>query len=330
MALMQQWPFALVAAIVALMVVVAAFLWPLDRRRRIQHSAVPLDHLDRLRKLPRYQQLVRSRLRRRLIQVVCVLVATACLVILVGRPAKPDEDWQQRRNHDVVLCLDVSGSMSDVDHDVIEAYRKLADSLDGNRIGLVAFNSAAVTIFPLTDDANYIDSQLTQFSRDLDRGPIPGSRAGTSGSSLIGDGLASCLQRFDGSDDRRGRTVVLATDNQLSGTPVFSLNEAIRQAVKRKVLIQAVAPSEADNTAVSVLHDAVAHTGGDVTLVTRTNLEDPDRIITAVRDQEARATAATARWTQVDVVWPFGVLALVCLVAATAMEADPRRRKEDS
>ncbi|MDO4413103.1 vWA domain-containing protein [Cutibacterium sp.] len=325
MALMQ-WPFAVVAAVVGLAVVIAAFLWPL--RHRARHSAVPLDHLDRLRVLPRYQHLVHGQLRRRLIQVVCVLIAAACLVVLVGRPAKPDEDWQQRRNHDVVLCLDVSGSMSDVDHDVIEAYRKLAARLDGNRIGLVAFDSAAVTVFPLTDDADYIDSQLSQFSHDLDRGPIPGSRAGTSGSSLIGDGLTSCLQRFDGSDDQRGRTVVLATDNQLSGTPVFSLNEAIRQATKRKVLVQGVSPSEADATAVSVLHDAVAHTGGDVTLVTGTDLEDPNRIITAVSDQEARSTAATARWTQVDVVWPFGVLALVCLVAAGAV--DLKRRKEDS
>ena len=329
MALMQ-WPFAIVAAIVILAVVIAAFLWPLNRRRRIQHSAGPLDHLDRLRALPRDQHLVQARLLRHLIQVVCVLVAATCLAALVGRPAKPDEDWQQRRNHDVVLCLDVSGSMADVDRDVIGAYRKLADSLGGNRIGLVAFDSAAVTIFPLTDDADYIDSQLAQFSHDLDRGPIPGSRAGASGSSLIGDGLASCLQRFDGSDDRRGRTVVLATDNQLSGTPIFSLNEAIRQAAREKVLVQGIAPSEADATAVSVLHDAVAHTRGDVTLVTGTNLEDQDRIITAVSDQEARTTAATARWTQVDVVLPFGVLALVCLVAATAMEIAPRRRGEDS
>ncbi|MGK2308932.1 vWA domain-containing protein [Cutibacterium sp. V947] len=329
MALMQ-WPLAIVAAVVVLVVVIAAFLWPLNRHRRIQHSAVPLDHLDRLRALPRYQHLVRARLRRHLIQVMCVLVAAACLVVLVGRPAKPDKNWQHRRTHDVVLCLDVSGSMADVDRDVIKAYRKLADNLGGNRIGLVAFDSAAVTIFPLTDDADYIDSHLDQFSHALSRGPIPGSRAGASGSSLIGDGLASCLQRFDGSDDRRGRTVVLATDNQLSGTPVFSLNEAIRQTVTRKVLVQGIAPSEADAAAVSILHDAVAHTGGDVTLITGTHLEDPDRIITAVSDQEARATGATARWAQVDVVWPFGVLALVCLIAATAMEIGPRRRREDS
>ncbi|WCC79518.1 VWA domain-containing protein [Cutibacterium equinum] len=329
MALMQ-WPFAVVAAIAVLAVVIAAFLQPLNRRRRVQHSAVPLDHLDRLRALPRYQNLVRSRLRRRLVQVVCVLVAATCLVVLVGRPAKPDKSWQLRRNHDVVLCLDVSGSMSEVDHDVTEAYRTLAQRLGGNRIGLVAFDSAAVTIFPLTDDADYIDSQLSQFAHDLDHGPVPGSRAGTSGSSLIGDGLASCLQRFDGSDDQRARTVVLATDNQLSGTPVFSLNEAIRQAAKRNVLVQAVAPSEADATAVSVLHDAVAHTGGEVTLVTGTSLEDPNRIITAVTSQQARVTAATARWTQTDVVWPFGVLALVCLVTATVMEIAPKRGKENS
>lgn len=325
MALMQ-WPVAVIAAVVLLVVVVCAALWPLERNRQRPRGAVPLDHLERLRALPRYRALVASHLRRHLLQTVCAIVAAVCLVVLVGRPVQHSMNWSQHRNRDVVLCLDVSGSMSEVDGDVISAYRSLARNLNGDRIGLVAFDSAAVTVFPLTDDADYVDTELAQFSRDLDRGPVPGTRAGSNGSSLIGDGLTSCLQRFDGSgNDGRGRTVVLATDNQLSGTPLFSLNDAVRAAVSKHVMVQGVAPSESDATAVSVLHDAVTTTGGDVTLVTGTSLEDPQRIIRAVNEQEARSTDASASWTQSDFVWPFVAVALVALVAASVLGRAPFR-----
>ena len=48
--------------------------------------------------------------------------------------------------------------------------------------------------------------------------PAPSTVAGT---SLIGDGLATCVSSFDKVDLQRARSVVFATDNHLAGRPII-------------------------------------------------------------------------------------------------------------
>ena len=147
------------------------------------------------------------RLRRRYHLLLGGEVAALSIVGLaaVGLTMRPVTDRQldrDVRNRDVMLCLDVSTSMNEFDAIVLREFAELAAGLRGERIGLTIFNGSAITVFPLTDDAEFIETTLDEAATSLaqrKRSFVEGTEEG--GTSLIGDGLASCAMRFD-SDDR--------------------------------------------------------------------------------------------------------------------------------
>ena len=108
-----------------------------------------------------------QRLRRRYQSLVSVELASLSLVGLAAigltmRPLSEHRADREVRNRDVMLCLDVSGSMIQLDADVLASFATLTAGLEGERIGLTIFNGSAVSVFPLTDDADYIADTLAQ------------------------------------------------------------------------------------------------------------------------------------------------------------------------
>ena len=248
-----------------------ALAWSAARRRQRARTALrrPVAHSDRLTELPEYQAALRKhRLRLRLVAAAGTALMVAA-VVAAARPAERSVVQPEQQNRDIILCLDASGSMNSADAAVVEVFGRLAQEFDGERIGLTVFDSSAVQVFPLTDDYDYVQEQLQQ-AKSAFEGTGSGSFLdGTwngQGSSLIGDGLASCLQGFpaapggdsggnganDGAGDRAGvsgsrsRSVILATDNFLSGTPIVTLAEAGGLANGRDVRIYALNPGDYD------------------------------------------------------------------------------------
>lgn len=312
MALTQPW-YGLAVLVLLLAVGLSAWLWP--SRRRSTTGALPLAGAARIRSLPRFTQLARARLRWLVIECCCLAVAGAGIALLASRPVSAETIAQERSNRDIVLCLDVSGSMSQVDRDVIASFNELAAGLDGERIGFVLFDSSAVTVFPLTDDASYIQEHLTDTARNLGSGQVAGTRVGDLGSSLIGDGLASCLQRFDQTGTQRSRTVVLATDNQVAGTSLFSVSNATQRAVEQDVLVFGIVPSDNSVAATDDLTAMLKTTGGDVLLLG----PEPDlgSITGAVESQQRVVMAGRARTESVPLVWPGTLIALLGVTGAS-------------
>lgn len=212
----------------------------------------PVAHEDRLTLLPEYQ----AALRRHRHWLAAALLACAALLastaVAAARPVGVTTTRPEQHNRDIMLCLDTSGSMSSADAAVVDVFAELAAEFDGERIGLTIFDSTAVQVFPLTDDYHYAREQL-KLARDAFDGK-PGSSGfldGTwsgRGSSLIGDGLASCLNSFPrtAGQPQRSRSVVLATDNFLSGEPIMTLDEAAALARERAVHVHALNPGDFD------------------------------------------------------------------------------------
>ena len=182
-----------------------------------------------------------------------VLAGSAALLggaALIGaaRPVDVTIDRPEARNRDVVLCLDISGSMAAYDAELVRTFMTLVTQFEGERIGLVIFNSSAATVFPLTDDYDFIRDELDIALRALAGDPeVDYFFAGTFnglGTSLIGDGLTSCVSSFDRIDTRRARSVIFATDNELAGRPIIELDEAIELAKLRSVRVYGLNPEE--------------------------------------------------------------------------------------
>ncbi|MBN4668873.1 VWA domain-containing protein, partial [Pandoraea nosoerga] len=119
-------------------------------RRREKIVRVVVAHVDRLRALPAYRDHARRRVRCLVIAAVCWGGAACGAGLVAARLQGIDDDDRQIRTRDVMLCLDVSGSMEGVDRQVINTYIQLADHISDDRIGFVMFDSSAVTVFPLT------------------------------------------------------------------------------------------------------------------------------------------------------------------------------------
>jgi Ca-activated chloride channel family protein len=273
----------------------------------------PVANADRLTALPEYQAAVRR--HRRWLAVAALAGATLMLsaVAAAARPVELTTSRPEQHNRDIMLCLDTSGSMSSADAAVVDVFARLAKEFDGERIGLTVFDSTAVQVFPLTDDYGYVQEQLT-LARDAFEGK-PGSSGfldgtwGGRGSSLIGDGLAACVHGFpatqpgtpsspqastDNADPgpKRSRSVVFATDNYLSGDPIFTLEQAAALATERGVLVYALNPGDLDYGTgpgqPGARLRAVAEAGGGAYYP----LESPEAVAGIVRTvQESEAAA---------------------------------------
>lgn len=151
---------------------------------------------------------VRTRLRR----LPDVLRALAILLLLLAA-ARPREGLAlttlPEEGIDIVAVVDVSSSMSQAaseDESRLQAARRVldefAETLEGDRLGLVAFQSRALTLSPLTNDVQAIQRRI----EDLGPGLIEDGTA-------IGLGIAEGLTLLEDSQ-ARSRVVVLLTDGE--------------------------------------------------------------------------------------------------------------------
>jgi hypothetical protein len=229
----------------------------------------------------------RLNIRYRLLSVVMVLGLIGSVVsslFLIARPYKTDDIMNGVKKRDIILCLDVSYSLYDLNQEITDYLKGVVAGLEGDRFGISIFNTSSVTYVPLTDDYDYVIERLDELNEyfkmqkeyyeefylkydDLNYN-IPDDKqerydelndkldyfeAGTlydnwrKGSSLIGDGLGTALFSFpylDTSD--RTRVIIMCTDNELNayGRETTPLKEASKYCAKHKVTVFGIFPSE--------------------------------------------------------------------------------------
>lgn len=135
------------------------------------------------------------------------LAALACIILALARPqTKYDETRREGEGIDIILCIDVSGSMTMQDFvpNRIEAAKKVAmdfvNHRPDDRIGVVTFAGEAFTQCPLTTDHYVVLSQIQQIRIGL---LVDGT--------AIGDGLAMSVERLRDSK-AKSKVIVLLTD----------------------------------------------------------------------------------------------------------------------
>lgn len=321
MALTYWWLIPLGA--VALAVVVVVF-W---RRHEDTATLIPVANAERLTALPAYRKAVRQRRTWLLAALAAVAVLGLSLLTAAARPVTESTSIPEKLNRDIMLCLDVSGSMLDTDEAIVSVFAKLVGNFKGERIGLTIFDSSSVMVFPLTDDYEFVAEELKVAQKAL--GPDSGSFeyfAGTyemPGSSLIGDGLASCAKGFPASgDEERSRSIILATDNMLAGKPIFTLAEATALATTAKIRVYALNPNDFGlnslfGAAAENLKKAATATGGAYyALESESAVES---IVGKVQATEAATLKGAPQKTLLDhPAWPLGMALLSVLVLGAA------------
>ncbi|MFJ2551675.1 VWA domain-containing protein [Microbacterium sp. NPDC087591] len=308
MALANFWMIIVAVAVVLVALGVGLALGL--RRPGRSHAAdtARIARAERLRRLPSF----REALLRRVLALTGILALGAVAVITAGvvaaRPMSSQTIQPVNTSRDIMLCLDVSGSMTEVDVEVLSVFEELLDDFEGERIGLTIFNSSPVQIFPLTDDYEFIRSHLESIKSSFDYvDEIPEHWVGTlngNGASLIGDGLAACTMGFDRPDDERSRSVIFATDNEINGASIVTLEEAAAYAASKDVRVFALNPVQGKDADVSAELAAAAESTGGAAFGLRDTTTVSD-IVTQVQEQEATALRGEAQvvWTDTPNLW---------------------------
>ena len=193
-----------------------------DRRQRAALAAFASRHL--LEKLTASISPARRTVKRFLL-----LFGLACLFVALARP-QAGYLWQetQQRSVDILFAVDTSKSMltQDVKPDRLTRARMavddLADRLDGDRLGLVAFAGEAFLECPLTLDGDAFRQSVDA----LDTTTIP--RGGTDISSAIRE-----AQEAFRAEPGSTKLLILMTDGEdLEGSAVDAAKEAAKDGLK--------------------------------------------------------------------------------------------------
>jgi Ca-activated chloride channel family protein len=151
-----------------------------------------------------------SRNKFRHLPFILRLLAISCLILALARPQKRNDLKQtQGEGIDIILCMDVSGSMGsrDIQPTRLDVAKEVAEQFIRNRpvdrIGLVIFSGEAFSQVPLTTDKNMLITQV----RSLE------SRRYLADGTVIGEGLATAVDRLSQSD-AKSKVVILLTDGK--------------------------------------------------------------------------------------------------------------------
>lgn len=298
-------------------------------------------------------QALRSYRRTGIAGLVAMCLAAGTGLVLTARPADTAALESSVHSRDIVLCLDVSGSALPFDRQVIAAYRTLVSNFRTERIGMSIFNSTSRTVFPLTDDYRLVKNQLDKAVRILSKVTdqksidkmsrkdyqavsdwLDGTQNRHDATSLIGDGLVGCETMLPGftatARSRQARvspaSIVFATDNVLSGTPLYTLDQAMRLARLNSISVDALytgPASSATGTQATALKKSITRQGG--TFRTQADADSVAALVSSIERQQVRKARSKSTVQASDAPWLWVVAVTLLFVLGLLLLTRVRR-----
>lgn len=252
MELMNIWAIV-VGVIVTAIVAVLAFFIKFEGKEKYT-TGVKASNTSLIKSTKLYKNLNKQYNILRAVLAVGMVGCILSSLFLVARPYRTQDVYTGVKKRDIIICMDVSYSLYDLNMELVEYLQGVVTGLAGDRIGVNIFNTSTVTYVPMTDDYDYVAMKLGELTdyfvmqKELYEeiydvyGTTPSMYpddvydrymelsekldfydAGTlhhnmsKGSSLIGEGLGTALYTFPylGEKDRT-RFIILSTDNELN------------------------------------------------------------------------------------------------------------------
>lgn len=210
--------------------------------------------------------------------IVFMIITTA---VLLARPYYIRRIKEQKYNRDIILCMDISSSVDELNVKLVSELQDTVRSLSGERIGIVIFNTTPVVLSPLTDNYEYTIEQLENIKTAIKAqknalslksgdwlywheylygGTLVGNEM--RGSSLIGDGLLGGLFAFPESSEDRTKIIIFSTDNDPQGDSFVSLTEAAEYCKSNGVTVYGIGTKAMYQDDMDEMKEAVRLTGG--------------------------------------------------------------------
>lgn len=220
-------------------------------------SSVRFSGIDALRKIGGGQRTSPGKWYMRL-----QLVALTLLILAMARPeiAQGNSD-DQKEGIDIVLCIDVSGSMDSKDFSyqgkqisrreaLVMAINEFVDHRPNDRFGMIGFAKYTYLMSPLTTDGEWIKNVLKEIR--------------TQGGTAIGDGMLASIKLLkEGTGQSKVMIVVTDGQNNTGVSPLKAADEAAKEHVRvHTVGITQLRSVGGENAVKSMLGQVAAKTGG--------------------------------------------------------------------
>jgi Ca-activated chloride channel homolog len=201
----QNSDFAYPGALV-LLALVPLMIWWYILRSNSQQGTILVSSVFSFRNTQSWKRFLRH------VPFMLRILAIICLIIALARPQqKNDQQLVTGEGIDIILCMDVSGSMlaQDFTPNRLEAMKQVAadfvDQRPTDRIGLVIFAGESFTSAPPTSDRTILKSQIYSAQSNF-----------LADGTAIGDGLSTSVERLRSSRSKT-RIIILLTDGENQG-----------------------------------------------------------------------------------------------------------------
>lgn len=323
-----KYPFILCIGIVVIIILIIINF----KKKKKYKDGTKIANTKFLKKDPYYNSVIKKyKILAYSVIVVFFLSIIFCFV-LMSRPQKYDVANSSIYNRDIFLCMDISTSVDELNEELVGKLKEVVKKMKGERFGISIFNTSSVVLVPLTDDYDYVLSVLDTLKESLQNSTgnayssdnylylssyiSSGTLVGNTnrGSSLIGDGLASCACNFTNLNEKRSRIIIFSTDNDMAGTPMVSLQDAAKMCKDKNIKVFGVAPEKIYDEDKSEFEMAVKSTGGELYVGSKT--DTVKNIVNSIESQEKSLLKSKKEIKKIDtpqISFIFLVISLIIL-----------------
>ena len=259
------WLFFIPPIVIAVIIFIAWYRYRMHSHDRDLRRVAVIAHTKTIKMLPAYRKAI---LRYRILLACAAISFLASLFSLTAAAARPTQRQERNttsENRDVVLCLDVSGSMDLYQGELIKYFNRIVSSLHGQRISVTIFDSKPVNLIPLTDDYDALIETLDTLSKnfnDYKHSSIQAASSSTN-SSAIGDGVMGCINSLDLSEENlRAKSLIISTDNNY-GPQSVDIGQAARYAERYGITFYGIYVPYSEAKRISQYENATKITNGN-------------------------------------------------------------------
>lgn len=322
-----MYPFVILVIIVILIFVLVIKNKKDDKYK----NGIKVANTQYIKSIPYYKEIVKKQKIFSAIVICFAIISIIFSSILIARPVTSKVTEETKYSRDIFLCMDVSTSVNDLNENLVSTLKDTVKNLQGDRVGISIFNTSSTLIVPLTDDYDYVLDTLENLQKALkvnNEADYKNEdfyylqqyiRAGTlvgnpeRGSSIISDGLASCVYNFPDLNENRSRIIIFSTDNEMSGEPIITLSEAANLCKEKNITVYPIAPSSVRKTDLEGLKNVAEVTGGKV--YTETTSNTTTSIVKNINEKAKSVTKTSVKKDKVDVPFiPFTILVCSILI----------------
>lgn len=322
-----MYPFVILVIIVILIFVLVIKNKKDDKYK----NGIKVANTQYIKSIPYYKEIVKKQKFFSAIVICFAIISIIFSSILIARPVTSKVTEETKYSRDIFLCMDVSTSVNDLNENLVSTLKDTVKNLQGDRVGISIFNTSSTLIVPLTDDYDYVLDTLENLQKALkvnNEADYKNEdfyylqqyiRAGTlvgnpeRGSSIISDGLASCVYNFPDLNENRSRIIIFSTDNEMSGEPIITLSEAANLCKEKNITVYPIAPSSVRKTDLEGLKSVAEVTGGEV--YTETTSNTTTSIVKNINEKAKSVTKTSVKKDKVDVPFiPFTILVCSILI----------------